>query len=152
MFWTVWGQCWDISNTISSPKLIFQYQILTNSYPKMVDFRFFKAFISNSLTKALQMLKSAYFHTKSSQICQWKIDFHNPTMSTMVQTCPNRSQTSKLIIRNTFWTSKSDIRVGSSWKNFMNPPLKNKFPNVDKNFKTSKFQNCKVSKFNNFKI
>ena len=61
-----------------------------------------------SLIKALQTLRCADFDTKSSQICQWKIDFHNPTVSKMVRTCLNRSQTSKLIIRNTFWTSISD--------------------------------------------
>ena len=71
------------------------------------------------------MLKSAHFHTKSSQICQWKIDFHNPTISKMVQTSPNRSQTSKLIIRNTFWTSKSHIRVTLKKGTQNSPPLKN---------------------------
>ena len=93
---------------------------------KWADLIVFKAFISNSFTKALKMLKSAHFHAKSSQICQWKIDFDNPTMSKMVQTSPNRSQTSKLIIRNTFWTSRSHIRF--ALKKAPHPPNPKKIP------------------------
>ena len=70
-----------------------------------------KDFISNSLMKGLQTPKSDHFDTESSQVWQWKIDPHNPTVSKMVWTCPNRSQTSKLIIGNTFWNSISDIRI-----------------------------------------
>ena len=74
----------------------------------------------------LKKFPYAHFHTKSSQICQWKIDFHNPTMSKMVQTSPNRSQTSKLIIRNIFWTSKSHIRI--TLKKDPQPPSPKKIP------------------------
>ena len=38
-----------IFNTIATSKLIFQYQILADSRPNMVDFGLFKAFISNFL-------------------------------------------------------------------------------------------------------
>ena len=79
-----------------------------------------KAFTSKSLTKALQTLKSDHFDTESSQVWQWKIDPHNPTVSKMVWTCPNRSQTSKLIIGNTFWNSISDIRI--TFKKCPQPP------------------------------
>ena len=37
--------------------------------------------------------------------------FNNPAVLKMSQTCPNRSRTSKLMIRNTFWTPIRDIRI-----------------------------------------
>ena len=77
--------------------------------------------------KGLQTLKSAHFDTESSQVWQWKIDPHNPTVSKMVWTCPNRSQTSKLIIGNTFWNSISDTRITLK-KDHQPPSLKKKFP------------------------
>ena len=85
-----------------------------------------KTFIRELLIKALQTLKSSHFDTKSSQIWQWKIDPSNPVVSKMVQTCPNRSQTSKLIIRNTFRTSISDIRI--TFEKPPQPPSLKKIP------------------------
>ena len=77
--------------------------------------------------KGLKTLKSEHFDTESSQVWQWKIDPHNPTVSKMVWTCPNRSQTSKLIIGNTFWNSVSDIRITFK-KSPQTPPLKKEIP------------------------
>ena len=51
----------------------------------------------------------------------------------MSQTCPNRSETSYLMIRNTFSTSISHIRV--SLKKVADPPPKKKFPRVVKQFR-----------------
>ena len=45
------------------------------------------------------------------KIWPWKSNYWDPTASRMSQTCPNRSETSYLMIRNTFSTSISHIRV-----------------------------------------
>ena len=90
---------------------IFHYHTCENSASKWADWSVYKHFIRELLIEALQTLKSAQFETESLQVWRWKIDPHNPMMSKMVWTCPNRSQTSKLIIRNTFWNSISDIRI-----------------------------------------
>ena len=62
--------------------------------------------------------KIAYKSLKNIKICgscrkirRWKINFCDLTVSEMSQTCPNWSITSKKTIKNTFRTSKSDIRV-----------------------------------------
>ena len=100
-----------IFDTVGLWKSIFHWHICENFVSKSAHLSVGKAFISNAFIKTLQTLKSAHFDTKSSQICQWRIAFHNPTVSKMVRTCPNQSQKSKLIIRNTFWTLISDIRI-----------------------------------------
>ena len=125
--WDRLGHVWTIFDTVGLLGSIFHCHICEDFVSKWADLSVCKAFISKSLIKTLQTLKSAHFDTKSSQIWQWKIDPSNPTVSKMVQTCPNRSQTSKLIIRNTFWTSISDIRI--TLKKYPHPPLK-KFPQV----------------------
>ena len=102
---------------------IFHCHTCEDSMSKWADLSVCKAFISNSLINGLQTLKSEHFDTESSQVWQWKIDPHNPTVSKMVWTCPNRSQTSKLIIGNTFWTSVSDMTT--TFKKLPQPfPLK----------------------------
>ena len=118
--WDRLGHVWTIFDIVWLWKSIFHSQICEEFVSKWADLRVFNAFIRESLIKSLQTLKSAHFHTKSSQICQWKIDFHNPAMPKMFQTCLNRSQTSKLIIRNTFRTSISDIRI--TLKKLPQPP------------------------------
>ena len=125
--WHRLGHVRTIFDIVGLWKSIFHWQICEDFVWKWADLSVCKDFISDSLIKALKTLKSAHFDTNSSQICEWKIDFHNQTMSKMVQTCPNRSQTSKLIIRNTFWTSVSDIRITLK-KGAETPSLKKKFP------------------------
>ena len=115
-FWwliLMFGTDWDMFefDTVGLLGSIFHCHIYEDFVSKWADLSVCKAFIRDLLIKALQMLKSAHFDTKASQIWQWKIDPSNPTVSKMVQTCPNRSQTSKLFIRNTFWTSISNIRT-----------------------------------------
>ena len=109
--WDRLGHVWTIIDTVGLLGSIFHCHVCEDFVSKWADLSVCKAFISKSLIKALQTLKSAHFDTKSSQIWQWKIDPSTPTVSIMVQTCPNRSQTSKLIIRNTFWTSINLIKV-----------------------------------------
>ena len=46
-----------IFNVISSPKLIFEYQIEAYSSKKLVDFPIFKVFMSNSLYYNLYHMK-----------------------------------------------------------------------------------------------
>ena len=156
--WDRLGHVWTFFDTVGFLGSIFHCHICEDFVSKWADLSVCKAFISKSLIKALQTLKSAHFDTKSSQICQWKIAFHNPTVSKMVRTCPNRSQTSKLIIRNTFWTPISDIRITLK-KAAQSPPLKKEIPttwreSVSKNFLESfevknfakKWQNPEISK------
>ena len=119
--WDRLGHVWTIFDIVGLWKSIFHWQIYEDFVWKWADLSVCKDFISDSLIKALKTLKSAHFDTNSSQICEWKIDFHNQTMSKMVQTCPNRSQTSKLIIRNIFWNSISDIRI--TLKKAAHPPI-----------------------------
>ena len=109
--WDRLGHVWTIFDTVELLGSIFHCHICEDFVSKWADLSVCKAFIRDLLIKALQTLKFAHFDTKSSQIWQWKIDPSNPTMSKMVQTCPNWSQTSKLIIRNTFRTSIRDIRI-----------------------------------------
>ena len=124
--WDRLGHVWTIFDTVGLLGSIFHCHICEDFVSKWADLSVCKAFIRDLLIKALQTLKSAHFDTKSSQIWQWKIDPSSPTVSKMVQTCPNRSQTSKLIIRNTFRTSIRDIRITFE-KSPQTPSLK-KFP------------------------
>ena len=105
------GYVWAIFDTAGLLELIFHCHICENFVSKWAYWSVCKAFRSKSLTKALQTLKSAHFDTKSSQIWPWKIDYNSPTVSKMAQTCPNRSQTSKSIIRNIFWSSITWTRL-----------------------------------------
>ena len=109
--WDRLGHVWTIFDIVGLWKLIFHWRICEEFVSKWADLSVYKAFIRELLIKALQTLKSAHFDTESSQVWQWKIDPHNPTVSKMVWTCPNRSQTSKLIIGNTFWNSIDNIRI-----------------------------------------
>ena len=117
-----------IFDTVGLWKSIFHWHICEHFVSKSAHLSFCNAFMSNSLIKALQTLRCADFDTRSSQMCQWKIDFQNPTVSKMVRTCLNRSQTWKLIIRNTFWTSISDIRITLKKGPQSLPIKKKKFP------------------------
>ena len=118
--WDRLGHVWTIFDTVGLLGSIFHCHICEDFVSKWADLSVCKAFISKSLIKGLQTLKSAHFDTESSQVWQWKIDPHNPTVSKMVWTCPNRSQISKLIIGNTFWNSISDIRI--TFKKAAQPP------------------------------
>ena len=118
--WDRLGHVRTIIDTVGLLGSIFHCHICEDFVSKWADLSVCKAFISKSLIKGLQTLKSAHFDTESSQVWQWKIDPHNPTVSKMVWTCPNRSQTSKLIIGNTFWNSISDIRI--TFKKLPQPP------------------------------
>ena len=109
--WDRLGHVGTIFVTVGLWESTFPCYICESFVWKWANFSVFKAFISKLLVKALKTLKFAHSDTKSSQIWQWKIDPSSPTVSKMVPTCPNRSQTSKLIITNTFWTSISDIRI-----------------------------------------
>ena len=102
---------WTIFKTVALRGSIFHCHICGVLVSKWADLRVCKAFISNLLIKALQTLKSAHFDTKTSQIWQWKIDPRSATVLKMVQTCPNRSETSRLIIGNISWASINDIRI-----------------------------------------
>ena len=126
-FWSLilmFGTDWDIFEPFST-SLSCENRFFIGDFEdfvwKWADLSIYKAFVRELLIKALKTLKSA--HTSLHKICQWKIDFHNPTMSKMVQTSPNRSQTSYSIIRNTFWTSKSHIRFALK-KAPQSPPKK----------------------------
>ena len=112
-FWERLGHVWTIFDTVTSLGSIFHCHICKNFLSKWADFTVFKGFIRDLLIKVLKTLKSAHFDTKFQQIWQWKIDPSDVTVSKMVQTCPNRSQTSKLIIRNRFWTSITCTEVAS---------------------------------------
>ena len=121
--WDRLGHVWTIFDTVGLLGSIFHCHICEDFVSKWADLSVFKAFIRDLLIKALNTLKSAHFDIKSLQMWQWKIDPSDATVSKMVQTCPNRSQTSKLIVRNTFWTSISDIRI--TFKKCLQPhPLK----------------------------
>ena len=111
--WDRLGYVWAIFDTAGLLELIFHCHICEDFVSKWAYWSVCKAFTSKSLTKALQTLKSAHFDTKSSQIWPWKIDYNSPTVSKMAQTCPNRSQTSKSIIRNRFWSSITCTEVAS---------------------------------------
>ena len=126
--WDRLGHVQTIFDTVGLWRSIFHCHTYEDSVSKWADLSVCKAFISNSLIKGLQTLKSDHFDTESSQVWQWKIDPHNPTVSKMVWTCPNRSQTSKLIIGNTFWNSINDIRIFFR-KIPQTPSLKKEIPN-----------------------
>ena len=111
--WDRLGHVQTIFDTVGLWGSIFLCHIYVDCVSNCADLSVCKAFIRELLIKASQTLKSAHFDAKSSQIWQWKIDPHNPTVSRMVRTCPNRSQTSKLIIGNTFWISITCTEVTS---------------------------------------
>ena len=125
--WDRLGHVRTILDTVGLWGSIFHCHIYVDCVSNCADLSVCKAFIRELLIKASQTLKSAHFDAKSSQIWQWKIDPHNPTVSRMVRTCPNRSQTSKLIFRITFWTSITCTEVASK-KLLGTPPLKKIFP------------------------
>ena len=133
--WDRLGHVWTIFDTVGLLGSIFHCHICEDFVSKWADLSVCKPFISNSLIKGLKTLKSEHVDTESSQVWQWKIDPHNPTVSKMVWTCPNRSQTSKLIIGNTFWNSISDIRI--NFKKFPDHPFKEEIPSSISTWKLS---------------
>ena len=123
--WNRLGYVWAIFDTAELLEVIFHCHMCEEFVSKWAELSVCKAFVRDLLVKALQTLQYAHFDTKSSQIWQWKINSNNPAVSKMAQTYPHRSQTSKLIIGNTFWNSISDIRI--TFEKIPHPPLK-KFP------------------------
>ena len=111
--WDRLGHVWAIFDTVGLLESIFHGHICEDFVSKWADLSVCKAFVRDLLVKALQTLQYAHFDTKSSQIWQWKINSNNPAVSKMAQTYPHRSQTSKLIIRNRFWTSITCTEVAS---------------------------------------
>ena len=63
------------------------------------------------LIKALKRPKSTIFGHESAKVWYFKINFGDAMVLKTSQPCPNRSRTSFFMIINTFWISKSDIRV-----------------------------------------
>ena len=69
--WDRLGHVQTIFDIVGLWGSIFHCNTYEDSMSKWADWSVYKHFIRKLLIKALQTLKSAHFHTKSSQICQW---------------------------------------------------------------------------------
>ena len=87
-----------------------QFEEILNYFKKFIKAFFGVLMIINN-RKTFKKLLCHHLTFRLRWILPMKNRFPQLTMSKMVQTCPNRSQTSKFIITNIFRTSISDIRI-----------------------------------------
>ena len=119
MFWTYWNMFETFSTMLGRQNRFFISRFCKICWQHEQNRMFLKAFMRKMLIKVLKTPNFSHFVDKSCKIWQWKINFNNPKFLKMSQTYSNRSRTSKVMIRNIFWTSISDISVTFSTGRFL---------------------------------